>query len=90
MKKKEAFEHIRQHKGFVPYVDLFDLYDDEEEIPQFLIDISLKEDKPNGCFFIGNRDSVEITKKQIIHPWENEEEYVKYGNIFLDIRLKKE
>lgn len=52
MKKKEALNYIISHKGFVPYIIMFELYDDEDEIPQGLIDLSIKEDKPRGNFMI--------------------------------------
>ena len=46
MKKNEALNYIRLHKGYVPYVAIFELFNDNDEIPQHFIDLSVKEDKP--------------------------------------------
>ena len=39
MKKQEALKYIREKKGFVPYVELFKIYNEDEDIPQEIIDI---------------------------------------------------
>ena len=52
MKKIEALNYIRLHKGYVPYIGIFEIYNDEDEIPQELIDLSIKEDKPKENFII--------------------------------------
>lgn len=39
--KKEALNYIRLCKGYVPYIGIFDIYNDEDEIPQYLIELSL-------------------------------------------------
>jgi hypothetical protein len=52
MNKKESIKYIRKHNGYVPYISLFEIYNDDEEIPQELIDIECKEDKPSGSFII--------------------------------------
>lgn len=52
MRKKEAMEFIRGQKGYIPYVTLFELYNDDEEIPQRLINIECKKDEPNENFMI--------------------------------------
>jgi len=51
MKKQEALNHIRKHKGFVPYVIMFDLYKDDDEIPTELIDLFCA-DEPDRNFII--------------------------------------
>ena len=45
MKKIETFEYIKKEKGFVPYTFLFDMIDDKDEIPKYLIDMSVKGNK---------------------------------------------
>ena len=52
MKKKEAMKFIRKHKGYIPYVTLFELYNDDDEIPQKLIDLECKKDEPKSNFMI--------------------------------------
>lgn len=37
MKKKEALNYIILHKGYIPYIGIFEIYKDEDEIPQELI-----------------------------------------------------
>jgi len=62
MKKIEALNYIRLHKGYVPYIEIFDIYNDEDEIPQELIDLSIREDKPRGNFIICSAELSEILK----------------------------
>ena len=62
MKKKEALNHIRLHKGYVPYCFMFEIYNNEDEIPQELIDLSIKEDKPKGDFMICSAELAEQLK----------------------------
>ena len=62
MKKKEALNYIRLNKGYVPYIGIFEIYNDEDEIPQELIDLSIKEDKPNGNFMICSAELAEQLK----------------------------
>ena len=45
MRKIEALNYIRKHKGYVPYIGIFEIYNDNDEIPQGLIDLSIKESK---------------------------------------------
>lgn len=52
MNKTEALQHIRNVKGYVPYIQMFDLYGDNDEIPQNLIDLECSEDKDPGTFVI--------------------------------------
>jgi hypothetical protein len=52
MKKKEALNYIKLHKGYIPYINIFEIYDDEHKIPQELINMSIKKDKPIGNFII--------------------------------------
>lgn len=37
MNKQEAFEYLRNKYGYVPYVIAFDLFDEEEEIPEYML-----------------------------------------------------
>jgi hypothetical protein len=59
MKKQEAIEFIRKEKGFVPYITLFELYDDNDEIPQDFINIITYEYKPSNFMIC----SAEIAKR---------------------------
>ena len=52
MKKQEALEYIRKHKGHVPYITLFELYEDNDEIPDELIDVEIRKDPPAPGSFI--------------------------------------
>jgi hypothetical protein len=62
MKKIEALNYIRLHKGYVPYIGIFEIYSDEDEIPQELIDLSIKEDKPKENFIICSAELAEQLK----------------------------
>jgi hypothetical protein len=62
MKKIEALNYIRLHKGYVPYIGIFEIYNDEDEIPQELIDLSIKEDKPKENFIICSAELAEQLK----------------------------
>ena len=50
MKKKEAMNFIRKQKGYIPYISLFELYGDDDEIPQELINIECKKTNNNHPF----------------------------------------
>ena len=52
MNKQQAFEYIRKKIGFVPYITIFEIYDNEEEIPQELINLSIAPIKPRENFII--------------------------------------
>jgi len=62
MKKIEALNYIRLHKGYVPYIGIFEIYNDADEIPQELIDLSIKEDKPRENFIICSAELAEQLK----------------------------
>ena len=62
MKKIEALNYIRLHKGYVPYIGIFEIYNDEDEIPQEIIDLSIKEDKPRENFIICSPELAEQLK----------------------------
>jgi hypothetical protein len=62
MKKIEALNYIRLHKGYVPYIRIFEIYNDEDEIPQELIDLSIKEDKTRENFIICSAELAEQLK----------------------------
>lgn len=63
MNKNEALNYIRLCKGYIPYVTLFEIYNDDDIIPQELIDISIREDKPKGDFMVCNAKLAEEIKK---------------------------
>jgi len=60
MKKQEALNHIRNIKGYIPYVDIFSLYNNDDEIPDELINISVKGNEQYGNFMITNSKLAEI------------------------------
>jgi hypothetical protein len=62
MKKIEALNYIRLHKGYVPYIGVFDVYNDEDEIPQELIDLSILEDNSRENFIICSAELAEQFK----------------------------
>ena len=53
MNKAEAIKFIRQQRGFVPYIGIFDVFGNNDEIPQALIDLECKrgESKPQPFVF---------------------------------------
>jgi hypothetical protein len=63
MKKIEALNYIKLHKGYIPYVGIFDIYNDEDEIPQELINLSIQYDKPRGNFMICSAHLAQELKK---------------------------
>jgi hypothetical protein len=63
MKKIEALNYIRLHKGYIPYIGIFDIYNDEDEIPQELIDLSIKEHTPKDNFIICSTELANQLKK---------------------------
>ena len=52
MKKKEALKYIRKEMEYVPYIGIFELYDDEDHIPEDLITLSCREIKEKDDFII--------------------------------------
>lgn len=60
MKKKEALSYIRKHKGYVPYVAMFELYQDDDDIPDGLINMEIEKDPPApGSFLICSAELAE-------------------------------
>ena len=37
MKKKDALAYIKSEKGFIPYVGIFEIYGDDDDVPKELI-----------------------------------------------------
>lgn len=63
MKKKEALEYITKKMGYVPYIGLFEIYSDEDEIPHELIYMSCIPIKTNSeIIFCSSEFSVELNK----------------------------
>ena len=60
MKKKEELNNIREKKRYVPYVGLFDLWDDEDEIPENLITLSCEEDRGSGDFMVCSSKGADV------------------------------
>ena len=52
MNKVEALKYIKEKQGFIPYVALFEIYKDEDDIPQHLIELSVTPIKPVERLFI--------------------------------------
>jgi len=64
MKKKEIQEHIRKGMGYIPCVMLFDLYEDDDKIPQEFIEMLLKPRSSSfGEFMICSASLAEQLKK---------------------------
>ena len=59
MKKKEAMNFIRKQKGYIPYVTLFELYNDDDEIPQELINVECKKELSRNNFMICSAELAE-------------------------------
>lgn len=62
MKKKEALNFIRELKGYVPYVAFFEIYNDDDEIPQEIINLECKKYLPIGNFMICSEELSEQLK----------------------------
>lgn len=65
MFKKEALEYIKSKKGYVPYSSIFEIFEDTDQIPQELIEISIKEDSPKGAYLIGGIELIKQFQKLI-------------------------
>lgn len=63
MLKKDALKYIRSVKGYVPCVGIFDIYDDEDEIPQTLIDLCLRPEKCRSNFVFCGVELAEMIEK---------------------------
>lgn len=63
MKKKEALDYIKLHIGYIPYSMIFETFNDEDEIPQRLIDICIKGYEPESNFMICSAELAEELKK---------------------------
>ena len=63
MKKKEAMNFIRKQKGYIPYISLFELYGDDDEIPQELINIECKKELLKSNFMICSAELAEQINK---------------------------
>lgn len=59
MKKNKALEHIKDKMGYVPYYTLYQHFNDEDEIPKELIDLSLERIKV-GDFILINPNLAKI------------------------------
>lgn len=60
MKKNEALKFITEKKGYVPYITLFEIYGEDDEIPQGLIDLEVKEDRTPCNFMICNAEVARV------------------------------
>jgi len=59
MKKTETLEYIKKERGFIPYVSLFDMFGNDDDIPQHLIDMSIKKDEKNHLI-IGGEELINL------------------------------
>lgn len=59
MKKQEVIEYIRKEKSFVPFISLFDLYENNDDIPQEFINMVKADYKPNGNFMVCSAELAE-------------------------------
>ena len=62
MNKQQAFEYIRKKIGFVPYVGVFDIFNETEDIPSELIQLSIVPLKPHGNFIITSSKVSDVLK----------------------------
>jgi phosphoribosylaminoimidazole-succinocarboxamide synthase len=65
MKKSEALEYIRSKKGYVPYVGLFDIFEEDDEIPQELINVSTKEETIPSTYIMGSPSLIAKIEKML-------------------------
>ena len=63
MKKIEALNYIKLHKGYIPYIGIFDIYNDEDVIPQELINLSIEDGELRGNFMICSAHLAKELKK---------------------------
>lgn len=66
MKKIETLEYIKKERGFIPYVSLFDMFGNDDDIPQHLIDMSIKMDEKSHLIIGGESliDLIDNIKKK--------------------------
>jgi hypothetical protein len=55
MKKKEALDFIRKEKGYIPYLSLFEMFNENDNIPEQLISLECKKDESKANFIIGSK-----------------------------------
>lgn len=65
MKKNEALNFIRTRKGYVPYIGFFGIWNDDDEIPENVIELSIKEDRPVGREVMGSAKFIEQIERVI-------------------------
>ena len=63
MKKIEALNYIKLHRGYIQYIGIFDIYNDEDVIPQELINLSIQNDEPRDNFMICSAHLAQELKK---------------------------
>ena len=72
MRKIEALNYIRLHKGYIPYVGIFEIFNNDDEIPNELIDLSIKEDKSKENLIICSAELSEQLNKIKKNEQKNE------------------
>jgi len=60
MNKKEALKLIKEKKGYIPFVQIFEIYSDTDEIPQYLIDMECNEESPRKIVFATNIEGARL------------------------------
>lgn len=65
MKKKEALDYIKLKKGYVPYIDIFKIYNENDVIPKELIDLSAKKNKQKCMVLTLSPEFAELFKKKL-------------------------
>jgi hypothetical protein len=63
MKKKDALAYIKSEKGFIPYVGIFEIYGDDDDVPKELINYTMKNEKAPASFLICSAEVAEQLKK---------------------------
>jgi hypothetical protein len=67
MKKQAAIEYIRNQVGFVPTMMIFELYEDDDDIDQNLINYLVNSVKPKPVvFYCGSKLASELNKLNIL------------------------
>jgi hypothetical protein len=67
MKKQEAIEYIRSQVGFVPSIMIFEIYKDDDDIDQNLINYLVNSVKPKPVlFYCGSKLAIELNKLNIL------------------------
>jgi len=65
MKKQKALNHIKSLMGYVPHSKIFEVFNDEDEIPQELIELSIQPIEPKEIVIYCNDKLADLIKDSI-------------------------